>query len=252
MADITIKAGNRLPKVSRQFLENGSAMDLTGATVTFDMWNAATGVQVITNGVCTVTAAATGNVEYPWTSTDATLAAGFYLASFTASFSGPRLLTAPNDGMLTIQIVGTTAADWSYTGNPSSRAIDKVRFLCGDTDSTNQQVMDDEINFLLSEWNNDAYTAAAFACEAIAGKFQAKADYSRSVGDLSISTQYGAAAKGFLDRASRLRSSAMRAAPPSPNWDAEGYPVTSEMTIGWGRNIGFGSVVMPPVQDFPE
>lgn len=252
MADITIKAGNRLPKLARQFLDSSGAVDLTGATVTFDMWNAATGVQVITNGTCTVTAAATGNVEYPWTSADATLAAGFYLASFTATFSGPRLLTAPNDGMLTIQIVGTTAADWSYTGNPSSRTIDKVRFLCGDTDSTNQQVMDDEINFLLTEWNNDAYTAAAFACEAIAGKYQAKSDYSRSVGDLSISTQYGATAQGFLDRATRLRASAMRAAPPSPNWDVDGYPTTSEMTIGWGRNTGFGSVVIPPIQDYPE
>lgn len=252
MADITIKYGNRLPKVSRQFLTDGSATDLTGATVTFDMWNASTGTQVITNGVCTVVSAATGSVEYPWTAGDATLPAGFYLASFTASFSGPRLLTAPNDGMLTIQIVGTTAADWSYTGNPSSRAIDKVRFLCGDTDSTNQQIMDDEINFLLSEWNSDAYTAAAFACEAIAGKFQAKADYSRSVGDLSISTQYGASAQGFMDRATRLRASAMRAAPPSPNWDENGYPTTSEMTIGWGRNIGYGSIIIPPVQDYPE
>lgn len=252
MADITIKFGDRLPKVARQFLQDGVAVDLTGTTVAFNMWNAQTGTQVITSGSCTIVTAATGSVEYPWTATDATLPAGFYIASFTATFSGPRLLTAPNDGMLTIQIVGTTAADWSYTGNPSSRTIDKVRFLCGDTDSANQQVTDDEINFLLVEWNNDAYTAAAFACEAIAGKFQAKADYSRSVGDLSISTQFGSSAKGFLERATRLRASAMRAAPPSPNWDVNGYPVTSDMTIGWGRNIGYGSSVMPPVQDYPE
>jgi hypothetical protein len=252
MADITIKFGDRLPKVSRQFLQDGAAVDLTGATVAFNMFRASTGVQVITNGSCTVVTAGTGRVEYPWTATDATLVADFYLASFTATFSGPRLLTAPNDGMLTIQIVGTTAADWSYTGNPSSRTIDKVRFLCGDTNSANQQIMDDEIVFLLTEWNSDAYTAAAFACEAIAGKFQAKADYSRSVGDLSISTQFGASAKGYMDRATRLRASALRAAPPSPNWDVDGYPESSDMTIGFGRNIGFGSAVMPPVQDYPE
>lgn len=252
MADKTIKFGDRLPRVALQFLQDGTAVNLTGATVVFNMFNASTGTQVITNGSSTVVTAATGSVEYPWTATDATLPAGFYLASFTATFSGPILLTAPQGGLLTIQIVGTTAADWSYTGNPSSRAIDKVRFLSGDTDSTNQQIMDDEINFLLVEWNSDAYTAAAFACEAIAGRFQSKADYSRSVGDLSISTQFGASAKGFLERAIRLRASALRAAPPSPNWDVDGYPKTSELSIGIWRNIGYGSTVMPPASDYPE
>ena len=112
--------------------------------------------------------------------------------------------------------------------------------------------MDPEIDFLLSEWNNDAYMSAAFACEAIAGKYSAKSDYSRSVGDLSISTQFGASAKTFLDRASRLRTSAARAFPPSPNWDANGYPVSSEFSIGMGRNVGTGMMYIPPIQDFPE
>jgi hypothetical protein len=252
MAEITIKKGDRLPKLSRQFLTDGVATDLTGATITFDMWDAATGTQVITDGVCTLVTAATGQVEYPWTATDATLAAGFYVASFTATFSGPRLLTAPNNGMITVQIVAEIGAEWSYTGNPSARPIDKVRFLCGDTDTSNQQIMDSEIDFLLSEWNNDAYTSAAFACEAIAGKYSSKSDYSRSVGDLSISTQFGASAKTFLDRAARLRNTAMRAAPPSPNWDATGYPVTSELSIGIFRNTGSGTTNVPPIQDFPE
>ena len=252
MAEITIKKGDRLPKLSRQFLTDGVATDLTGATITFDMWDAATGTQVITDGVCTLVTAATGQVEYPWTATDAILAAGFYVASFTATFSGPRLLTAPNNGMITVQIVAEIGAEWSYTGNPSARPIDKVRFLCGDTDTSNQQIMDAEIDFLLSEWNNDAYTSAAFACEAIAGKYSSKSDYSRSVGDLSISTQFGASAKTFLDRAARLRNTAMRAAPPSPNWDATGYPVTSELSIGIFRNTGSGTTNVPPIQDFPE
>jgi hypothetical protein len=132
---------------------------------------------------------------------------------------------------------------WSYSGNPASSANDKVRFLCGDTDTTNQQISNEEIAFLLTEWNSDAYVAAAFACEAIAGKYQSKADMSRSVGDLSISTQYSSTAKGFLERAATLRVSAMRFAPPSPNWDANAYPVTSEFSIGMDRNTGGGSAV---------
>lgn len=130
---------------------------------------------------------------------------------------------------------------WSYSGNPAASAKDKVRFLCGDTDTTNQQITDEEIAFLLTEWNSDAYMAAAFACEAIAGKYQSKADMSKSVGDLSISTQYAGTARGFMERAAGLRVSAMRFAPPSPNWDAEGYPETSEFHIGMQRNTGNGT-----------
>lgn len=129
---------------------------------------------------------------------------------------------------------------WTYSGNPSSATKDKVRFLCGDTDPSNQQITDEEIAFLLSEWNGDAYVSAAFACEAIAGRYQSKADMSRSVGDLSISTQFSASAKGFMDRAATLRVSAMRFGPPSPNWDERGYPVTSEFMIGMDRNTGGG------------
>ena len=141
---------------------------------------------------------------------------------------------------------------WTYSGNPASSTLDQVRFLCGDTDTNNQLLTDAEINWLISQWTPNAYYAAAFACEAIAGQYQGKADYSRSVGDLSISTQYGASAKGFLDRAQRLRSSSSFTAPPSPNWDANGYPVTSEFSIGMGRNTGSGMAYIPPIQDFPE
>jgi hypothetical protein len=221
MADVTIKRGDRLPTLARQFLTDGAATNLTGATVVFNMWNASSGTQVITDGACTVTAAATGNVEYAWTATDATLDAGFYLASFTATFTSPtRALTAPNNGMISIQIVAATASAWSYTGDPAARAIDKVRFLLGDTDSNNPLVMDAEISFLLAQWNNDAYIAAAQACNSLAAKFASKSDYSRSVGDLSISTQYGQQADRYASLGAQLRAQAATNAPPSPTYYA--------------------------------
>ena len=248
MADITIKKGDRLPVIARQFLTDGTATNLTGATVVFNMWNAATGTQVITNGTVSVATPATGNVEYPWTANDATLDAGFYLASFAATFSSNRTLTAPNNGMIAIQIVAATAAVWSYTGNPAARAIDKVRFLCGDTDSSNQQVMDDEINFLLSEWNNNAYLAAAFACDAISGKLAAKADQSKSVGDLSISTQYGAQARTYMERAASLRSLASRVYAPSVNFDTSTFDGTFDFYVGMDENMG-SSTTSPPTHN---
>lgn len=220
MADVTIKQGDRLPILSRQFLTDGAPTNLTGATVTFNLWNAASGVQVITNGTCTVTAAATGNVQYPWTGPDATLPVGVYLGSFTATFAGAVKLTAPNNGSIVVEVVAATGAVWSYTGDPSARPIDMVRFLSGDTDTSNQQATDSEVLFLLAEWNSDPYMAAAAVCDAAAGKASAKADGSKSVGDLTISTQYGQQAAAWTSRGASLRAQAARKNPPRPTADS--------------------------------
>jgi hypothetical protein len=218
MADVTIRKGDRLPQLDRQFLLDGNAVDLTGSTVTFNLWNAATGTQVITNGACTIVTAATGDVRYLWTSTDATLPAGVYLGSFTAEFSSSRKMTAPNNGMIVIEIFAETASSFSYTGDPSARPIDTVRFLSGDTDAANPLVTDSEILFLLSQWNDDTYIAAAAVCDSAASKYSAKSDESKSVGDLSISTQYAAQSTNFATRAQSLRLQAGRFSPPSPTY----------------------------------
>jgi len=127
---------------------------------------------------------------------------------------------------------------WTYSGDPANSNRDAVRFLCGDTDTTNQQINDAEIAFLLSQWNSNTYLAAAFACDAIAGIYASKADSSRSVGDLSISTQFASQSKTFLDRATNLRSMASRAYPPSPNFDTEVFDGTFMFTIGMDRFAG--------------
>jgi hypothetical protein len=72
---------------------------------------------------------------------------------------------------------------WSYSGDPTSSSVDAVRFLIGDTDFDDQQLSDEEIQFLLSQANGSAYLAAASAAEAIAAKYARLC--SKSVGDLS-------------------------------------------------------------------
>lgn len=219
MANVTIKKGDRLPVLARQFTLDSEPVDLTGATVTFDMWHASTGTQVITNGVCTVVTAATGDVEYPWSSNDATLAAGQYLGAFTATFSA-KTMTAPNNGMITIEIFADTASAWSYTGNPDARPIDMVRFLIGDTDSENAQLNDNEITALLAQASQNTNLAAVYACRSLATKYASKADYSRSVGGLSISTQYGATADRYLKLAEVLDNQGAQQDPPIPTVSA--------------------------------
>lgn len=64
---------------------------------------------------------------------------------------------------------------WTYNGTPGTATAaerrDSVRFLVGDTDTTDQQVQDAEITFALSQASNDIYLAASITAEAIAGKY---------------------------------------------------------------------------------
>lgn len=99
---------------------------------------------------------------------------------------------------------------WSYSGDPSSSDRDAVRFLCGDTDTTNQLLTDEEIDWILTEESN-VYLAAAQACGSIASTFASKAD--KSVGDLRIS--YESIQKQYADRSAKLQSrGAVRSAMP--------------------------------------
>lgn len=56
---------------------------------------------------------------------------------------------------------------WTYTGDPSSSAKDKYRFLIGDTDETKPILQDGEIEFVIQEYQNHhtrlyhLFTAAA-------------------------------------------------------------------------------------------
>jgi len=111
---------------------------------------------------------------------------------------------------------------WTYSGNPSASNTDKIRFLSGDTDVANPLATNEEIAFLLLEWNNDFYYAAAAVCDYAANKAAAKADQSKSVGDLSISTQYAALADSLHKRAHAIRDQAvMQDSSPKPTFNVD-------------------------------
>lgn len=212
MADVSIRKGDRLPALTRQFLQGTTPINLTSATVVFNLWNAATGTQAITNGSCTVTDALDGDVKYSWTAGDATLAAGSYIGTFTATFSDSTTLTAPNNGMITVEIYDTTESNWSYTGDPSARAIDAIRFLIGDTDSNDQLLSDDEILWVNKEASgsttatSDLYDAAYRCCLTIASKLSRQAD--KQIGDLSVKLSQKAA--GYRTQADSLKQLSLR------------------------------------------
>lgn len=64
---------------------------------------------------------------------------------------------------------------WSYaatnlTDATSSGRLNFVRLLIGDTDTTDQQLQDEEINLALSATGDNVYYAGSWACKTIAAK----------------------------------------------------------------------------------
>lgn len=90
---------------------------------------------------------------------------------------------------------------WSYTGDPGARDLDMVRFLLGDTDSTDPQLTDEEINAMLTV-HVTAQRAAAGCANVLVAKYTRMVD--KSIGDLSIS--YSQRAKAFKELAAQLKA----------------------------------------------
>lgn len=101
---------------------------------------------------------------------------------------------------------------FTYTGDPSVSDRDKVRFLIGDTDSTDALVSDEEIEWSLGEAGS-IYQAAHDLCTVIASKF-ARLATSKSVGDLSLS--YADRAETYHRLADRMLHLAERRDVPTP------------------------------------
>ena len=114
--------------------------------------------------------------------------------------------------------------------DPSSGDRDKVRFLVQDTDSADFHLHDAEITFLLSTWGN-VYDAAIAAAEVISGQYAHKTNYSRSIGDLSISESYGASAAEFRMLAQRLMAQRDRLRVPIARINADSITSTADKLV---------------------
>lgn len=79
---------------------------------------------------------------------------------------------------------------WTYSGNPGASLLDEVRFLIQDTDTTNQQLQDEELSYLIGSYG-DPYSAAVAAVSALIGRLASLSSESKKVGDLSLTRVYG-------------------------------------------------------------
>jgi hypothetical protein len=241
--DIILRQGDRLPGVSRTVTVDGVAVDLTGYTGTFTATLASGGASI--GGTATIDADQVtnkGKVAYSWSAGDATAAPGFYLGRFVVTKTG-QSLSAPNDGWLVIQITGDAVSetvDWSYSGDPSARPLDTVRFLIGDTDSSDKQLADAEILWYLSSTNGNVYQAGARACGQLGAKYSRLAGISRTVGDLSISRSQNAQADAYAALAVSILAQGDMAAPPMPIVNADNLKSTAERQPGTNTDFTIG------------
>lgn len=88
---------------------------------------------------------------------------------------------------------------WSYSGNPAASSRDAVRFAIGDTLTSDQQITDEEIDFVLS--TQPSITLAAIeCCDHLIGLYARLV--SQSVGSISVS--YAERQKNYVGLRRRL------------------------------------------------
>lgn len=110
MVDVYLAQGNREPVASLTVEdEDGTAVDLTGTTATFTMWDI-DGTLVVNAAAATIPTPANGVVEYAWAANDVDTAGDFFgRFTLTVTASG-KPFSAPNDRMLRVVISETPAA----------------------------------------------------------------------------------------------------------------------------------------------
>ena len=91
-----LKQNDTKPSLSANLTQDGSVVDLTGASVKFHMGS-------IVDADAVIASAVTGSVRYDWDAAD-TEEAGRYPAEFQVTFSDEGIETFPNKDTLTIVI----------------------------------------------------------------------------------------------------------------------------------------------------
>ena len=120
-------------------------------------------------------------------------------------------------------------ATYTYI-DPTVSDRDKVRFLIQDTDSGSWHMSDEEIGWLITEWA-DVYDAASVAADILAGRYAHKSNYSKSVGDLTLSEDFKAQSERFGALATSLRINRMRRYVPQWVANAQALRSTTDRVV---------------------
>ena len=170
-----------------------TSVNLGSAAVQFRMRSVGSTTWTLTADAVVVTATVTPTVRYDWDAADTTTP-GFYEAEFVVTYSDSTVETFPNSEFITINIVG------DETG--LSERINNVRFLVGDTDSSDYAITNDNVSFALTQAGDDVYLAAAICARALAGKYATYVDTKFE----DVSSDYSQMSENYYKLATRLEA----------------------------------------------
>lgn len=106
MATFQIKRNDTAPAIQATLTADGSAVDLTGASVRFHMRDSTGAVKV--DAAATLVTPSSGIVKYSWTAAD-TDQAGRFQAEWEVTFTDATVRTFPNPGYTNVLIGGDIA-----------------------------------------------------------------------------------------------------------------------------------------------
>lgn len=197
--DIVVRSGDTRPNLQRTLYDSGGVpINLTGYTITLNLIEPASGILVISEPCNIVGLPENGVVEFAWENTNAPTD-GFFFAQYILG-DGNDTIHIPNASPLTVLFTNDTSHEYSYSGNPSLRTIDRTRFLVQDTDISKALLSDAEITFINSEWTSP-YVAAAEAATVIGTRYSGYSD--KTVGPLRV--RYTDLAQRYFDLAKNLK-----------------------------------------------
>ena len=201
MFDIIVHRHDNLPVIQKTAYLNGAPMDLSGYTAKILVFSI-DGTVTYIDKAATIAGSA---VQYQFTDADADSITSDYAFMQFQVINGANDFTLPNNRPLSMLLTSATRHEYSYSGDPSARPLDRVRFLLGDTDMDTAVFTDSELQFLLDEFS-DVYLASAEAASRQAGVFAKFAD--KTVGPLSI--RYGDQSSRWYELAKSLRGRGAR------------------------------------------
>jgi hypothetical protein len=134
---------------------------------------------------------------------------------------------------------------WTYSGNPGASVLDEVRFLIQDTDTTDQLLSNEELNYLIDAFDDSAYGAAISAVVSLIGTAARATEESKKVGDLSLTRKAGLRLQQWEGLLGHLRAEQFRRAPVAPianpnsiipTVDKVDEDASSDYPLGWTDN----------------
>lgn len=132
---------------------------------------------------------------------------------------------------------------WTYSGNPGSSTRDEVRFLIQDTVTSDQLLSNEEIDYLITAYDGDAYAAAIASIVALIAKAARAVEESKTVGDLSLTQRAGERVKQWESLKKMLDTERFRRFPAAPVVNPNAILPTNEGIVeGEGTDFVVGQM----------